>query len=79
MVGTKRELFFAQSLVNAGVSVYASDYADFQVQDYLFEIGGKNKTAKQIAKISQPAILVKDDILIGDQNTIPLYCFGFCY
>ncbi len=78
-VGTKRELFFIQSVVNAGAQVYASDYADFQVQEHLFEIGGKNKTTQQLSKTNLPVILVKDDILTGSKNTIPLLYFGFCY
>jgi predicted AAA+ superfamily ATPase len=78
-IGTKRELFFIQSIMNAGIPVYANDYADFQVKDYLFEIGGKNKTHRQIAKTKLPAFLVKDNILIGSANTIPLLYFGFCY
>jgi hypothetical protein len=45
---------------------------------YLFEIGGKNKSKKQIAAIEN-AFVVKDDIEIGFQNSIPLWLFGFLY
>src|SRR5262249_23054114 len=44
-IGTQRELFFVQSIMNAGILVFTNDYADFQTKNYLFEIGGKNKTA----------------------------------
>jgi hypothetical protein len=45
---------------------------------FLFEIGGKNKTRKQILDFDN-AFLVKDDIEIGFQNSIPLWIFGFLY
>lgn len=78
-VGSKRELFFAQSVMNAGMDVFANDYADFQVKNYLVEIGGKNKTSQQINKTKLPVFLVKDDILTGNKSTIPLFYFGFLY
>ena len=78
-VGVKRELFFVQSVMNADIQVYTNDYADFQIKDCLFEIGGKNKTGRQLSKTKLPSFIVKDDILIGEQNIIPLFCFGFCY
>ena len=43
---------------------------------YTFEIGGKTK--KQIEGISN-AFVVKDDIEIGFDKTIPLWLFGFLY
>ena len=45
---------------------------------YLFEVGGHNKTQKQIAG-QENAFLVKDDIEYGYENTIPLWLFGFLY
>jgi len=42
------------------------------------QIGGKNKTKKQIKEI-QNAFVVKDDIEIGDNASIPLWIFGFLY
>lgn len=77
--GSIRELFFLQSIMNSGTAVFASAFADFQVNDCLFEIGGKNKTGRQLRDQPMPAFLVKDDILIGDKTTIPLLYFGFCY
>jgi predicted AAA+ superfamily ATPase len=78
-IGTQRELFFLQSTMNAGLSVFASQFSDFQINNYLFEIGGKNKTSQQIRNTKLQAFLVKDDILVGNANTIPLFYFGFCY
>ncbi|MBV8802458.1 MAG: ATPase, partial [Gammaproteobacteria bacterium] len=73
------ELFFLQSTMNAGLSVFASQFSDFQINNYLFEIGGKNKTIQQIRNTKLQGFLVKDDILMGNSNTIPLFYFGFCY
>jgi len=77
--GTVRELYFIQTLRDAGQHVYYSKQADYRTKDTIFEIGGKNKTAKQIAELTIPAYLVKDDVLVASQQTIPLLFFGFTY
>lgn len=52
---------------------------DFVIdQKYIFEIGGKNKTQKQIHGIDN-AFIVSDDIERGYNNKIPLWLFGFLY
>ncbi len=52
---------------------------DFFVdKKYIFEIGGKNKTKKQIKELDN-AFVVKDLIEIGVLNQIPLWLFGFLY
>jgi len=52
---------------------------DFLVNDkYLFEIGGKNKSFKQIKDILN-SFVVADDKEIGNSNKIPLWLFGFLY
>jgi uncharacterized protein len=78
-VGTMRELFFIQSLIDAGINVFYSEIGDYQTKEYIFEIGGKNKKAQQIKTAKLPAVLVKDDILVSSGNAIPLYYFGFLY
>jgi hypothetical protein len=45
-------------------------------EKYTFEIGGKNKTSKQIKDI-QNSYVVLDDIENGIFNQIPLWLFGF--
>ena len=74
--GSLRELFFLQSLSNAGLAVFYSHIGDFQVDDNYFEIGGKNK--KQKRNHYEP-YLVKDDILYAGRKELPLYLFGFLY
>jgi len=53
--------------------------ADFFVDEkYTFEIGGKDKSGKQIKKLEH-AYIVSDTIEYGYQNRIPLWLFGFLY
>jgi uncharacterized protein len=75
--GNLRETFFYNQMqVNNGV--VSSQKADFIIEDYTFEIGGKNKNAKQIENVEQ-SFLVKDDIEFGYRNVIPLWAFGLNY
>jgi hypothetical protein len=54
-----------------------SEVGDFLVnKKYVFEIGGKNKTYKQIANLDH-SFIAADDIEIGHKHTIPLWLFGF--
>jgi len=43
-----------------------------------FEIGGKNKTTKQIKDLNN-AYVALDGLTIGFRNEIPLWLFGFLY
>ena len=65
-------------LQNSGQSVFHSKQGDYRVKDTVFEIGGKNKTKQQIKALAS-ACLIKDDILVASQNTIPLWYFGMVY
>lgn len=77
-VGAVRESFVLTHLKDAGLAVSFPETGDLQCQDWVFEIGGKSKTTRQIQDILlKNGFIVKDDILIGTQNTIPLYVFGF--
>lgn len=77
--GTERELFFIQSLQNAGIELFHSKQADYQTRDAIFEIGGKNKTWQQLKNATLPSYLIKDDILNPFQHEIPLHQCGFLY
>lgn len=77
--GTERELFFLQSLQNAGVEVFHSKQGDFRTRHAIFEIGGKNKTRKQLKGLEEAAWVVKDDVLFGAAGEIPLIHFGMLY
>lgn len=76
--GKIRETFFVNQIQNSGVSIFYSTIGDFKVNDIVFEIGGRNKTAKQLKGQEKGHILV-DDLIVGTRNTIPLYLFGLLY
>jgi uncharacterized protein len=76
--GTLRETFFIQNIPKV-YQLSIPENGDILVNNqYLFEIGGKNKTIKQIQG-EENAFVVRDDIEIGVFNTIPLWLFGFQY
>ena len=76
-IGNIRETFFlSQMKVNHEVA--SSGQSDFQIDPYTFEIGGHNKSQKQIQGLEN-AYVVKDDIEYGHSNIIPLWHFGFNY
>ncbi|WP_293010633.1 AAA family ATPase [Mongoliibacter sp.] len=77
-LGAVREIFFNNQL---GIMHHLSfpKKGDFLVNGkYLFEIGGKNKSSKQITDSTQ-AWVVKDDIEYPIGKSIPLWLFGFLY
>ena len=77
-IGTLRETFFANQ-VKLKYKLNISNQGDFLVDEkYIFEVGGKNKSYKQIANIEN-SFIVADDIEVGFGSKIPLYLFGFLY
>jgi hypothetical protein len=58
--------------------VRSSEFADFKIEQYDFEVGGKTKGLKQIQQAPH-GFVVKDDIEQGYLNVIPLWHFGFLY
>ncbi len=79
-IGTVRETFFVNQLINAGHIVHLGpEKADFTVdQKYTFEIGGKNKDNRQIKDIKNSYKAI-DNIEYGFASTIPIWLFGFLY
>lgn len=76
--GNIRETVFVNQ-VGSMHQINTSKTADFLVDEkYTFEIGGKNKSNRQIASETN-AFVVKDDIEIGQKNTVPLWMFGLLY
>ncbi|MEA1948914.1 MAG: AAA family ATPase [Thermodesulfobacteriota bacterium] len=77
-IGNIRETFFI-NMLSAMHNVSSPKKGDFLIDDkYTFEIGGKNKSFKQIKDISN-SFLAVDDIETGIRNKIPLWLFGFLY
>ena len=75
--GNVRETFFL-SQMSVRNSVTSSPTSDFTIDKITFEVGGRNKSQRQIKDIHN-AYLVKDDIEVGYMNSIPLWTFGFNY
>jgi predicted AAA+ superfamily ATPase len=75
--GSIRESAFT-SMVNPIHELHLHKQADYVVEDYVFEIGGRRKGQNQIAGLEN-AFVVKDDIETGVGNIIPLWAFGFLY
>ena len=77
-IGTLRETFFASS-VSYEHNINYPKSGDFILDEkYTFEIGGKDKSFKQL-KDTKDAYVVADDIEIGVDKKIPLWMFGFLY
>jgi predicted AAA+ superfamily ATPase len=76
--GNLRETFFHSMLQVTGRVGY-SDKTDFMIDGkYSFEIGGQNKTGRQIQGMEN-AYIAADDIEVGFGNKIPLWMFGLLY
>ncbi len=76
-VGNIRETFFFNQM-RVKNEVISSNKADFVIDNYTFEVGGKNKQQNQIEKGGN-SFVVKDDIEYGFLNVIPLWAFGLNY
>ncbi len=76
--GSLRETFFVNALRGAGIPVQYSKEGDYRAAGKVFEIGGRNKTRKQLKGLRN-GFLVKDGPLTGAPGEIPLYLFGFLW
>jgi predicted AAA+ superfamily ATPase len=76
--GNLRETFFTNQL-NYRHTVEYAEKGDFRVGPaHTFEIGGKNKSSRQLPAGGN-AWIAADDIEYGSGNKIPLWLFGFLY
>lgn len=77
-VGTIRETFVA-SMLAPQHKLMDPPTGDFLVDEkYLFEVGGKSKSFKQIADIPN-SFVVADEEETGFGSRIPMWIFGFLY
>jgi predicted AAA+ superfamily ATPase len=77
-VGTIREEFFL-NMLSLNHNILYPKMGDFIVDNkYIFEIGGKDKSFKQIKDIPH-SFIASDNIETGFGNKIPLWLFGFLY
>jgi predicted ATP-dependent serine protease len=75
---TTKETFFA-SQMQYQHRLHYPKIGDFLVDEkYIFEIGGKNKSFKQIQDMKN-SFIAADDIEVGFGAKIPLWLFGFLY
>lgn len=77
-IGTLRETFFISQVKPLHKLTYTSK-GDFVVNGkYHIEVGGQNKTDKQVKGISN-SFIAADEIEVGYKNRIPLWLFGMLY
>jgi predicted AAA+ superfamily ATPase len=76
--GNIRETFIANQLAYTHELAF-SEAGDFLVDGkYIIEVGGKNKTRKQIRDLPE-AYIAADNLEYGNDRKIPLWLFGFLY
>jgi predicted AAA+ superfamily ATPase len=75
--GSGRESFFVNQTSLRHTVNYAKQ-GDFIIDGQMFEIGGRNKTLRQIKHVEN-GYIVADDLEIGINNKLPLWIFGFLY
>lgn len=76
-IGNIRETFFINQM-RVRNDVVLSRVSDFEIENKVFEIGGRKKGQKQISTVEN-GYVVKDDIETGYANVIPLWAFGLNY
>lgn len=76
--GNIRETFLLGQLLNAGFDVFEPHNGDFLIDDITIEVGGKNKSMKQVRDAAS-YLIAADDIETGLGAKIPLWLFGFMY
>lgn len=77
-IGNVRETFVLNQLKGLH-HIHLPQQGDLLIDESItIEIGGKNKTKKQIKDITN-AFIAKDQIEIGYGNIIPVWLFGFLY
>lgn len=76
-IGNIRETYFLNQM-RINHEVYSSALVDFKINDFEFEVGGKNKGLKQIQQTDN-GYVVKDNIEKGYLKTLPLWHFGLSY
>ncbi len=76
--GSIRETFLLNQLHNIGTYPKLPTSGDLVVSDTYIEIGGRQKSGKQV-NTNQHHLIAADDMPVGYQNKVPLWLFGFMY
>ncbi|WP_338222928.1 ATP-binding protein [Algoriphagus confluentis] len=77
-IGALRETFLLNQLLNAGHEVFEPKKGDFWVNGITIEVGGKNKSPKQVLNEGE-YLIASDEIESGWGAKLPLWLFGFLY
>lgn len=77
-IGTVRETFILNQLINAGISVGSPPEGDFFADGLTIEVGGKGKSENQVRHLHD-YLIAADNIETGGGNKLPLWLFGFLY
>jgi len=77
-IGTVRETFLLNQLINAKLTVTLPRTGDFYVRNTYIEVGGKSKTNRQV-KTEANHLIAVDDVESGNGHKLPLWLFGFLY
>jgi uncharacterized protein len=76
--GSLRESFVVSQLKYKH-KVELSKTADFLIDEqFIFEVGGKSKTQRQLKQTSN-GYIIADDVEVGYKNKIPMWLLGFVY
>jgi predicted AAA+ superfamily ATPase len=73
-IGTVRETFFA-SCFGDDLILYYSNIGDFKVGEYIFEVGGRGKSFKQLEGVEDGYLVIDTDFTVHSRK-IPLWLFG---
>lgn len=76
--GNLIETFVLNQLLNSGNKVFATKAGDFQTDELIIEVGGKNKSAQQVRHLPK-YMVAADNIESGYGNKIPVWLLGFLY
>lgn len=76
-VGNVRETFFYNQ-TRLTLDVITSKVSDFMIGKYTFEVGGANKSHRQIAN-EPDSYVVRDDVEFAQADILPLWSFGLLY
>ncbi|MDR7131390.1 putative AAA+ superfamily ATPase [Algoriphagus sp. 4150] len=77
-IGSIRETFLLNQLKNLKKEIRLPKSGDFQVDDLVIEVGGKNKDASQINHLKN-YLVAADEIEHGFGKKVPLWLFGMMY
>jgi len=70
-IGTVRETFILNQLLNAGISVTSPPEGDFFADGLTIEVGGKGKSGNQVRHL-QEYLIDADNIETGAGNRLPV-------